>query len=102
MALAGGVGGAKLAFGLALALGDQLTVVVNTGDDFEHWGLHVSPDLDTVMYNLAGLNNPEFGWGLAGETFRALETGDALRRRKLVPPGRRRSRHEPPAHRMAA
>ena len=73
LALAGGVGGAKLAFGLAQALDDQLTVVVNTGDDFEHWGLHVSPDLDTVMYNLAGLNNPEFGWGLAGETFRALD-----------------------------
>jgi LPPG:FO 2-phospho-L-lactate transferase len=73
VALAGGVGGAKLAFGLAQVLGEQLTVVVNTGDDFEHWGLHVSPDLDTVMYNLAGLNNPEYGWGLAGETFRALE-----------------------------
>jgi len=73
VALAGGVGGAKLAYGLALALDDQLTVVVNTGDDFEHWGLHVSPDLDTVMYNLAGLNNPEFGWGLASETFRALD-----------------------------
>ena len=56
LALAGGVGGAKLAYGLAMTLGDQLTVVVNTGDDFEHWGLHVSPDLDTVMYNLAGLN----------------------------------------------
>ena len=73
VALAGGVGGAKLAYGLALALGDHLTVIVNTGDDFEHWGLHVSPDLDTVMYNLAGLNNREYGWGLAGETFRALE-----------------------------
>ena len=47
-------------------------MVVNTGDDFEHWGLTVCPDLDTVMYNLAGINNPEFGWGLAGETQRAL------------------------------
>lgn len=73
LALAGGVGGAKLAFGLAQVLGERLTVVVNTGDDFEHWGLHVSPDLDTVMYNLAGINNPEFGWGLDGETFRALD-----------------------------
>jgi LPPG:FO 2-phospho-L-lactate transferase len=72
VALAGGVGGAKLAFGLYRLLGERLAVVVNTGDDFEHWGLTVCPDLDTVMYNLAQLNNPEFGWGLAGETHRAL------------------------------
>jgi LPPG:FO 2-phospho-L-lactate transferase len=50
-----------------------LTAVVNTGDDFEHWGLHVSPDVDTVMYTLAGLSPEERGWGLADETFRALE-----------------------------
>jgi LPPG:FO 2-phospho-L-lactate transferase len=73
VALAGGVGGAKLAYGLYRVLNEQLMVVVNTGDDFEHWGLTVCPDLDTVMYNLAGLNNPEFGWGLDGETHRALE-----------------------------
>jgi LPPG:FO 2-phospho-L-lactate transferase len=73
VALAGGVGGAKLAYGLYRLLGERLTVVVNTGDDFEHWGLAVCPDLDTVMYNLAGINNREFGWGLAGETHRALE-----------------------------
>ncbi len=72
IALAGGVGGAKLAYGLYQVLGERLTVVVNTGDDFEHWGLTVCPDLDTVMYNLAGINNPEFGWGLAGETHSAL------------------------------
>ncbi len=72
VALAGGVGGAKLAYGLHRVLGDRLTVVVNTGDDFEHWGLAVCPDLDTVMYNLAELNDPEFGWGLAGETHSAL------------------------------
>jgi LPPG:FO 2-phospho-L-lactate transferase len=72
VALAGGVGGAKLADGLQRVLGEQLAVVVNTGDDFEHWGLAVCPDLDTVMYNLAGVNNPEFGWGLAGETHSAL------------------------------
>ncbi|HSN73837.1 MAG TPA: 2-phospho-L-lactate transferase [Anaerolineae bacterium] len=72
VALAGGVGGAKLAYGLYRVLGERLAVVVNTGDDFEHWGLTVCPDLDTVMYNLAGLNSPEFGWGLAGETHRAL------------------------------
>jgi LPPG:FO 2-phospho-L-lactate transferase len=69
LALAGGVGGAKLAAGLARVLGDSLTVVVNTGDDFEHLGLSISPDLDTVMYTLAGLNNREQGWGLAGETW---------------------------------
>ncbi len=72
VALAGGVGGAKLAFGLYRLLGERLAVVVNTGDDFEHWGVTVCPDLDTVMYNLAELSNPEFGWGLAGETHRAL------------------------------
>lgn len=74
LALAGGVGGAKLAAGLQAALppGD-LTVVVNTADDFEIWGLHISPDLDTVMYTLAGLANPETGWGVRDETFDALE-----------------------------
>ena len=73
-ALAGGVGGAKLSAGLqdALAPGD-LSVVVNTADDFEPWGLRVCPDLDTVMYTLAGVANPEAGWGLAGESFAFLE-----------------------------
>ncbi|HEX6709568.1 MAG TPA: 2-phospho-L-lactate transferase [Rubrobacter sp.] len=72
-ALAGGVGGAKLAAGLqdVLRAGD-LTVVVNTADDFDLWGLHICPDLDTVMYTLAGISNPETGWGLAGESFDAL------------------------------
>ena len=67
LALAGGVGGAKLALGLARVLppGD-LVVCVNTGDDECFHGLHVSPDLDTVMYTLAGLANPETGWGLEG------------------------------------
>ena len=74
LAFAGGVGGAKLALGLARTLAaDQLTIAVNTGDDFEHLGLSISPDLDTVMYTLAGLANPETGWGLAGETFSFLE-----------------------------
>ena len=74
LALAGGVGGAKLALGLALALrpGD-LTVCVNTGDDETFHGLHVSPDLDTMMYTLSGLSNEETGWGVAGDTFTALE-----------------------------
>jgi LPPG:FO 2-phospho-L-lactate transferase len=69
VALAGGVGGAKLADGLARLLGEQLSVIVNTGDDFTHLGLHVSPDLDTVMYTLAGIANPKTGWGIAGETW---------------------------------
>ena len=74
LALAGGVGGAKLARGLAAVLGaDELVVAVNTGDDFEHLGLHVSPDLDTVMYTLAGINDEDSGWGLAGETWQFME-----------------------------
>lgn len=77
LALAGGVGGAKLAEGLAAILPPgELTVAVNTGDDFEHLGLRISPDIDTVTYTLAGLNNQEQGWGLEGETwnfFGALE-----------------------------
>ena len=78
-ALAGGVGGAKLAHGLAQVLphGD-LTVVVNTGDDFEHLGLHVSPDLDTVMYTLAGMASQETGWGIAGDTWSFLEATGRL------------------------
>ena len=73
LALAGGVGGAKLALGLSRVLTpDKLTIVVNTGDDEEFYGLHVSPDLDTVMYTLAGLANPETGWGLVGDSFSAL------------------------------
>lgn len=72
--LVGGVGGAKLALGMARVLPPAaLTIIGNTGDDFEHLGLHVSPDLDTVMYTLAGLANPETGWGLAGDSFRAMQ-----------------------------
>jgi len=74
LALSGGVGGAKLALGLSHVLSpDALTMVVNTGDDFEHLGLHVAPDLDTLMYTLSGLSNPETGWGRAGETWQCLE-----------------------------
>lgn len=74
VALAGGVGGAKLAHGLYQALpAGELTVVVNTADDFELWGLHISPDLDTVMYTLAGIANPETGWGVAGDSWQMLE-----------------------------
>ena len=74
VALAGGVGGAKLADGLAQVLPpEDLTVIVNTGDDFEYLGLHISPDLDTVCYTLAGLSNPRTGWGRADDTFHVLE-----------------------------
>jgi LPPG:FO 2-phospho-L-lactate transferase len=73
VALAGGVGGAKLAQGLYQVLPpDTLTIIGNTGDDFELWGLHISPDLDTVMYTLAGRANPVTGWGLTDETWSAL------------------------------
>jgi len=73
VALAGGVGGAKLADGLASLFGSGLTVIVNTADDFEHLGLPISPDLDTVMYTLGGIANAETGWGVAGETWGFLE-----------------------------
>ncbi len=70
VAVCGGVGGAKLADGLLRTLpADALGVIVNTGDDFEHLGLHVSPDVDTVVYTLAGLANPETGWGRRDETW---------------------------------
>jgi LPPG:FO 2-phospho-L-lactate transferase len=73
VALSGGVGGARLLDGLARALpAGSMTAIVNTGDDFVHLGMHVSPDLDTVMYTLAGLAHEERGWGLAEETFAGL------------------------------
>ena len=72
-ALAGGVGGAKLAAGLEAVLSPgDLAVVVNTADDFDLWSLHVCPDLDTVMYTLAGIANPDTGWGIEDESFAAL------------------------------
>jgi LPPG:FO 2-phospho-L-lactate transferase len=73
IALCGGIGGAKLALGLYRVLGgDRLTVVINTGDDFEHLGLNISPDIDTVLYTLAGLADPERGWGRADETWQFM------------------------------
>ena len=71
--LAGGVGGAKLAHGLQAHLGSGLTVIVNTGDDLERHGLFVCPDHDTIMYTLAGIDNRDWGWGIAGETFASAE-----------------------------
>lgn len=74
VALSGGVGGAKLALGLSRVLaGDSLTVVCNTADDFDHLGLRVCPDLDTVMYTLGGISNRDTGWGQAHETWSFLE-----------------------------
>jgi LPPG:FO 2-phospho-L-lactate transferase len=79
VALAGGVGGAKLAQGLAQNLApENLTIIVNTGDDFEHFGLYISPDLDTVCYTLAGLANPETGWGRVNETWNVSQNATKL------------------------
>jgi LPPG:FO 2-phospho-L-lactate transferase len=78
-ALAGGVGGAKLLDGLAAVVPPQdLTAVVNTGDDFTHLGLRICPDLDTVLYTLAGVANPATGWGRADETWQFMESLKAL------------------------
>lgn len=75
VAIAGGVGGAKLAVGLQeVVKPGNLSVIVNTGDDFEHWGLSICPDIDTIIYNLAGINNQEQGWGRADDSFVALDT----------------------------
>lgn len=87
VALSGGVGGARLAHGLSLALAEDpaaptgassLTILVNTGDDFRHYGLHISPDLDTVLYTLAGRADPATGWGLAGDTDAVMRAARAL------------------------
>lgn len=79
VALSGGVGGAKLALGLMRALEpDDLVVIVNTGDDFVHYGLHISPDLDTALYTLSGLANPETGWGRRDETWSFMSALAAL------------------------
>lgn len=78
VALAGGVGGARLARGLAQVAGAGLSVVVNTGDDFDHLGLRICPDLDTVTYTLAGIANPQTGWGIAGETWNFMAQNAVL------------------------
>ncbi|MHC1741031.1 MAG: 2-phospho-L-lactate transferase [Anaerolineaceae bacterium] len=79
VALAGGVGGAKLAWGLAQILSpEELSIIVNTGDDFTHLGLSISPDIDTVCYTLANLANPETGWGRAGESWNCLHELEKL------------------------
>jgi LPPG:FO 2-phospho-L-lactate transferase len=78
VALCGGVGGAKLGLGLERLISADLTVVVNTGDDFEHLGLRVSPDIDTVVYTLGGLSDLERGWGRADESWNFMDTLGAL------------------------
>ncbi len=79
LAISGGVGGAKLALGLSRILApEQLTVIANTGDDFIHLGLAISPDLDTVMYTLADVDNKEVGWGQSGESWNFLEALERL------------------------
>ena len=79
VALSGGVGGAKLALGLSLVLpADELLVVANTGDDFEHLGLSISPDIDTLTYVLAGIDNPATGWGRRDETWSFMDSIGAL------------------------
>ena len=79
LALSGGVGGARLCQGLIqVASPDELAIVVNVGDDFEHLALTICPDLDTVMYTLAGLHNPQLGWGRADETWHFMKMLDQL------------------------
>jgi len=79
LAISGGIGGAKLALGLSLLLQpDQLAVVANTGDDFQHMGFNISPDLDTVMYTLADLSDKQLGWGLSGESWNFLDALNSL------------------------
>ena len=79
VAFAGGVGGAKLAHGLAHILApEDLTIIVNTGDDFEHLGMYICPDLDTVCYTLGGLANPETGWGRVGESWNTIANVERL------------------------
>jgi LPPG:FO 2-phospho-L-lactate transferase len=74
LALCGGIGGAKLALGLAAELpAEDLAIMVNTGDDFSHYGLAISPDIDTVLYTLAGISNRELGWGLEGESWAFMD-----------------------------
>lgn len=79
LAITGGVGGAKLALGLAQILSpDELCFAVNTGDDFEHLGLYIAPDVDTLTYTLADISNTETGWGQAGETWHFMESLEQL------------------------
>ena len=81
--------------------GERLAVIVNTGDDFEHLGLHISPDVDTALYTLAGLVNEETGWGRRDETWTFMQRARRARRADLVQAGRRRPRHARRPHARA-
>src|SRR5437868_10656589 len=73
-AFAGGIGAAKFLLGLVAVMpAEDITIIANTGDDVELFGLRISPDIDTVTYTLAGVINPAFGWGIAGDTFESLQ-----------------------------
>jgi len=77
--LTGGTGGAKFVDGLRrLVAPEELTIIVNTGDDHDWWGLHISPDIDSILYTLAGMLSPERGWGVRGDTFHCLQAIKAL------------------------
>src|ERR1700730_3803865 len=102
LALSGGIGGAKLALGLCRVLPPgELTVVANTGDDFEHLGLSISPDIDTLLYTLGGIDNPELGWGRRSGDWALMGAAGGGGRRNLVQARRRRSRYSCRAHSAA-
>ena len=85
LALSGGIGGAKLALGLTHSMpSEKLMIVGNIGDDFEHFGLKISPDLDTLMYTLSGKADSEKGWGLADESWAFMQAMKTLGDRKSV------------------
>src|SRR6185437_5619151 len=94
VALSGGIGGAKLALGLSRIVEPRnLIVVANVGDDFEHLRLHISPDADTLMYTLAGLDNTKLGWGRRDETLPFMSS---------APAGSRRASRSPPSSAISA
>ena len=101
VALSGGIGGAKLRSGSRSCCSERLAIIVNTGDDFEHLGLHISPDVDTALYTLAGLVNEETGWGRRDETWTFMQRARRARRADLVQAGRRRPGDACRSHRAA-
>ncbi len=102
VALAGGVGAARFsAWAGPCPPPSDITAIVNVGDDTELHGLHISPDLDTVLYTLAGAINAETGWGLTGESWTVMEALEKLGGLDLVPPGRQGSGHPFLPHRSA-
>ena len=92
VALCGGIGGSKLALGVNNILKQKnLSIITNTGDDFLYLGFYICPDIDTVIYTLAGVNNPETGWGREDETWKTLDVLKELGSRHLVSTWRQRS-----------